>query len=462
MWKILALAGAFVLTGTACVGGGDDERTILVDFSHDEFASIMVGNFPGEVEVTQGMTLVFKQTWTGEPHTVTGGTLVNQLMAKAGVWTSFFGPAEALIGQGVLPNPENPEGSLADALAAVGSADDKDNARKFLDAYDGLVKAKVPVPARDDVGDTTFEAFVMVIDEKSDEFFSDLGLPWALDDSEDGVYEAKQNAGQPCYLNEGAPPKDADEPCRESQQRQPVFDGSASYYNSGIIPYEGPQGNTFRVRLAQDIKPGSYFFYCAVHGPQQATEVKVRPSGTKVPPQSDVSRQARKEIAEFAEPMLKAYRDARDNKVEIEGQEVSGPFGGLAAPVFGAINEFFPKTIRTKVGERVTWKLMGWDHSVSFDVPPYFPIIRFAEDGTVSLNPQLHEPAGGSPEVPEQEGRGPLTVDGGTYDGSGFFSSALMSAEPYAEYSLRFSKPGTYKYACLLHPPMVGTVVVTQ
>jgi hypothetical protein len=86
--------------------------------------------------------------------------------------------------------------------------------------------------------------------------------------------------------------------------------------------------------------------------------------------------------------------------------------------------------------------------------------MRFAKDGRISLNPKLEMPFGGSPKIPEQQGMGVLKVDGGTYDGDGFFSSGLLGAEPYAEYSLRFSKPGTFKYACLLHPPMVGTVVV--
>jgi plastocyanin len=52
-------------------------------------------------------------------------------------------------------------------------------------------------------------------------------------------------------------------------------------------------------------------------------------------------------------------------------------------------------------------------------------------------------------------------IDGGTYDGTGFWSSGLFGAEPYAEYTLRISKPGTYPYACLIHPSMIGQVVVT-
>ena len=110
---------------------------------------------------------------------------------------------------------------------------------------------------------------------------------------------------------------------------------------------------------------------------------------------------------------------------------------------------------------------MGADHSVSFDVPEYFPIMRFAKSGKVSLNPQLEQTGRRVTAAADDVARARRTrarsckVDGGTYDGTGFFSSGLISSEPYAEYSLRFSKPGTYKYACLLHPPMVGTVVVS-
>jgi plastocyanin len=77
------------------------------------------------------------------------------------------------------------------------------------------------------------------------------------------------------------------------------------------------------------------------------------------------------------------------------------------------------------------------------------------------LNERLEAPAGGSPKLPEPKEGEPMRVDGGTYNGTGFFSSGLISGDPYAEYSLRFSKPGRYRFACLLHPPMVGTLVVT-
>ena len=120
-----------------------------------------------------------------------------------------------------------------------------------------------------------------------------------------------------------------------------------------------------------------------------------------------------------------------------------------------------------KVGQKVTWVVLG-GHTISFNVPTYFPIFTIGKDGTVARNPKLDTPAGGSPKLPESSGNGdhngpskPLTIDAGTWNGQGFYSSGLISADSFGVYSLRFSTPGTYKFACLVHPLMVGTLEVT-
>jgi plastocyanin len=469
MRRISVLMVALALVSASCDGlpfGGEggDERTILVDYSHDEFASFYLFNFPKEVSVTPGMTLVFRQTWTGEPHTVTGGKLVNEAIGSP--LLKFVTAYEALVGQGVpLPNPDGPptDATVADAIDAVEDSDESDFRTDFLDAYEELVDSG-DIPDRDEAKEVPFAEFVEEIDPKVEEAFS--SLPFAFLE-EEGPPSLAQNVSQPCYLTSGRPPEDSKDPCR--QQDKPEFDGKQSFYNSGIIPYEGANGNTFEVPLSNDIAPGDYTFYCAVHGAGQSTKVKVLQDGADIPSQEDVSRAARNEIDEISGPLEETYRRAvEDGELEVlddEGEPttIEGPFAGLYTPEqdHALINEFVPKNRTVRRNEPFTFKFFGAEHTISFGVPRYFPIVQFLEDGEVRLNPQLSGAAGGAKEAPEQEGEGVFEVDGGTYDGTGFWSSGLIGAEPYLEYTMRISRPGTYDFACLIHPPMVGEIEVT-
>jgi len=52
----------------------------------------------------------------------------------------------------------------------------------------------------------------------------------------------------------------------------------------------------------------------------------------------------------------------------------------------------------------------------------------------------------------------PPPVDAGTWNGEGFFNSGLMFG---GDFIVRFSEPGTDTYECLIHPGMAGTITVT-
>ena len=350
MRRPFGIAAAFVLLSTACLGGGGgDERTVLVDYNHDEFNTIMLDNFPGDVTIAAGGTVVFKQVWTGEPHTVTAGTLVDKEMQRTRHLMPFGEAYDQLRASGVdIPDPEGelPEGLWADVIDEVKRAPDRTVREQWRDSYEGLREQGLKIPPFDDPGSASIAEVIKVIDAEFVKIFeSGEGLPYALAEDEEGNFGVAQNAGQPCYLESGGPPKEADKACDENKQRQPDFDGTHSYYNSGIIPYEGPQGNTFRVPIDERTKPGDYWFMCAVHGAFQSTLVTVVAPGTEVPSQSEVSRQARKEIAAFVKPMTDVFNDARDGRLDVEGTDVRAPFGGLSAPVHGGINEFVPKDI---------------------------------------------------------------------------------------------------------------------
>ena len=472
MKRVLIAAAAMILILPACAGGDGNTRTVLVDFSSDRYASFAIFNFPKKVEVQPGTTLIFRQTWTGEPHTVTSGTAVNKPLADAQpLLDVFLTYDEARAAGEALPDPEAEETmamKFADFAKAIKGIRDTEKRDTLVNAWNQLRRQGVKIPDLDNPGTGTFGDATKAFDEHANKVFESVPFVWGEDDS------ITQNYGQPCYLKTGMPPKDAKTPCSDAQQTQPAFDGTQSFYNSGIIRYEGAQGNTFRVRLSENIKPGTYTFYCAVHGPTQSTKVEVKPEGEDVPSQEDLTRDSREEINTVTKPLDETWSDARDNRITLkQGEErmtLTGPFAGLFSPKIGhaAINEFVPKNLTVKANEPIVWKMMGPDHTISFGVPAYFPPFEFLQDGTVRINPKLIPAAGGARPVPEPEGEedgppqaGTTKHDGGTYSGAGFWSSGLTSAQPYLEYTMRISKPGRYRVACLIHPPMVGNITVT-
>lgn len=395
------LAASSVLAMSCSMASTEAQRTVLVDYSHDEFSSFFLQYFPRTVQTHPGQTVVFKQTWTGEPHTVTFGTMVDKMLST------------------VLP---------------------------AFEKYEGVPDEEVPK----DVIDSVDEAL--------------KNLPFMFD--EQGGSGLNQTAAQSCYLKSGTLRTDK-KPCEKREL--PAFDGKAAYYNSGFIPYEGQNGNTFTLKLADDIKPGKYQFYCAVHGPQQAGTIDVRSAETKIPSQAEVNIEARKEINKEAAPLLQTFRQTKKTGAfTAEGETYKEPLGGLFNEKVNhaAINEFVPRTMKLKVGEKATWTLLGPPHTVSFNVPAYFPIATVGKDGTVKINGKLDAPAGGSPPLPEEGGDDgpspPVNIEAGAWNGEGFYSSGSLGGGSAATYTMSFSKPGTYKLACLFHPPMVGTVQVVK
>ncbi|MBA2529482.1 MAG: hypothetical protein H0V19_05880 [Euzebyales bacterium] len=397
---VMGLAAGLAIAGCAATTSAGESRQVLVDYVHDEVASSFISYFPKDVTVHPGDTVVFRQEWTGEAHSVTMGAMVDEMMAVVGPLIEKYGDS-----------PEEPP-------------------RKVIKEYE---RAIAPLPE-------------MIFFEADD-------------------FEVNQNAGQPCYLDSGRPPKDPDTPCDDADQEQPPFDGRQSYYNSGFIPYEGPQGNEFTVQLADDIEPGVYNYYCNLHGPFQAGTITVAEPDAAIPSQEEVSRQARTEIEAQAAPLVDAFDAApREGEAKIYGMTVEPPLAGWGTEAPGphsSINEFIPEAIEVEAGEPVTWTFVG-GHTVSFKVPEYFAQIVVEDDGTVVYTEEAWQPVNSPapPEPPKGEPEGPpepVLVDAGEWEGNEFISSGLQGE---IQYRLTFTEPGTYSYACLIHPQMVGSVEV--
>ncbi len=419
MTKILAAVALAATLLAGCGGGGGsagggnaggEERTVLVDFRHDEFAAAFLQYYPEHLEVRPGDTVQFRQAWTGEPHSVTFGKIVDDFIDLFPQVAQYDGIEEARAG-----------GVAADVLSSV------------ADAYEKL-------PAM------TGESFETVPSGAEPCYVADIDDAPLVRDIETDVI-------------------DPDSTCPKGGKVQPAFTGRQALYNSGFIPYSGAKGNSFTVPIAEDATPGTYRYFCNYHFIFMSGDVQVVEPGKSIPSQAEVSKQARTEIQADADKALPKVEAAKTIKQGAKIDEVTLPLAGRAideeTPVI--INEFLPKQVSSKVGQKVTWTFDGAVHTVSFNVPKYFPIFTVAKSGRVTWDPKAHEPVGFAlpkQETNRQEERPPpVAADAGTWDGrGGFHSSGALN--PGDTFSVTFTRPGTYSYACVLHPQMVGTLEV--
>ena len=417
-WTAIGAVLALLLTGCGDGDGGGDEagggaeRTVLVDYRHDQFASAFLRYYPEQVKVRQGDTVRFKQAWTGEPHSVTMGQVVDKLFENMEIINKYDSPEEA--------------------------------------AADGITEEKIA------------------------EIMSSFGkVPGMTGDG----YDVYQAGAQPCYVDElddvpffSDPETEEindDAKCTGERKQQPDFTGRHALYNSGFIPPEGDDANTFVLPIAEDADPGTYFYFCNYHWTNMSGTVEVVERSVSIPSQEQVNRDARKEIEEDAKVALQKLDEAEGaTSVESSEGELELPLAGREADEDYAviINEFLPKKIDARVNRPVTWTFDGIAHTVSFNVPKYFPVFTVDEDsGEVEWNPKSYEPVGWEvperPESDDDEDAPPRQVDVGKWDGGGGFRSS-GALDPGETFTVTFTKTGTYAYACVLHPQMVGTVTV--
>jgi len=126
----------------------------------------------------------------------------------------------------------------------------------------------------------------------------------------------------------------------------------------------------------------------------------------------------------------------------------------------GEANYFAPQSIEIYSGDTITWKVGGdlEPHTITFGPPALLtklanglinPIMQKAGPPIIALNSQAVYPSQGS-----------------TYAGTGFANSGMLLGKGKS-WSLTFTKPGTYRYYCLIHydtspggQKMGGTVIV--
>lgn len=118
--------------------------------------------------------------------------------------------------------------------------------------------------------------------------------------------------------------------------------------------------------------------------------------------------------------------------------------GGHPADNSVYANGFYPRELTIKVGDTVTWRFDGF-HNVTFmsgAIPPQFAI---KSGDKMYANPKVYFPAGGD-----------------SYAGVGFRNSGTPQGDKPLSYSLTFTKPGRYEYACTIHAGMSGVISVVR
>jgi plastocyanin len=284
----------------------------------------------------------------------------------------------------------------------------------------------------------------------------------------DGPGDAIQAAAQPCFLPAGTDPP-ASDACSKDQQEQVPFDGTQTYFNSGFLE----DGVHFKVEFADDIKPGTYNYFCTLHREGMMGKVTIVAAGEKAQTADDVEKAGKTALTE-AQTKAKTTVDAVKAgtfppfiPAAAPGQVIAG--GGSQDQQSEYETIFGPDKVDIKVGESVTWTIIG-PHSVSLGASEaQRTLITKASDGSYHLNQESAAPAGGAgqpqgpPPDPNAPPGPPTPIDGGSYDGTGFHSSGLVLSFPPAlfTYKVTFTKAGTFNYICVVHPDMKGVVNVT-
>jgi len=291
-----------------------------------------------------------------------------------------------------------------------------------------------------------------------------LKIPFVIPDDADfsdpASVQFNQSAAQPCVVKAGEfAPGAAPCPTKKAE----AFDGTQALYNSGLMKAD----QNFEVKLADNIKPGVYQYVCLFHGPEMAGKVTVVAKGDAAAQDNAAVQAAGKQQLDDDVAKVKAALDEAKTKI-VPGEVTAG-----AAPEESSAGamEFIPGDASIPVGGSVTWNLSF--HTVAFSAPEDArPDVVQDSDGTWHFNEKTFTPVGFTPPPPPAGGGGstgpptsdepppPTNIDGGTYNGSGFYNSGSFDVEGDLFIKTTFTKAGTYSYICLIHPDMKGTVKV--
>ena len=198
-------------------------------------------------------------------------------------------------------------------------------------------------------------------------------------------------------------------------------------------------------------KAGVFKVFCDIHYGMAAT-VAVLPKSKPLP----TAGQANQALRGQALADVKALKAAA--KIKPPANTVSV---GLAGPGGAELFGMFPSTLRVKAGTVVTFSMSAGTrevHTVSFGSPADLAKLSRGLLSDPLLTQQDLYPS-------DLPALGPIVVSQSAH-GNGFATLGALDRDPAtplpASGKVAFPTPGTYHYACLIHPEMRGTIIVTK
>ncbi len=191
-------------------------------------------------------------------------------------------------------------------------------------------------------------------------------------------------------------------------------------------------------------KAGTYKYYCDVHA-GMIGYVTVKPRTATIPTARQDSAALVAQLVGAAKTALKLAKTALPaHTVDL----------GVGAPDGLELFTMFPSTLTVNAGTVVKFQISPHSfetHTVTFGPAAYLTALVKAGQSPVPPGQFIY------PSDP-----GPLALAANTH-GNGFVSSGGLTngaKQIPSSAQIRFTQPGTYRYVCLIHPFMRGTIIV--
>ncbi|HET7264598.1 MAG TPA: plastocyanin/azurin family copper-binding protein [bacterium] len=229
--------------------------------------------------------------------------------------------------------------------------------------------------------------------------------------------------------------------------------GGASYDGTGMASSGTIEaaGKSYTLTFT---KPGRYNYLCLLHPGMQGT-VLVQAVGKAPMTQAQVDKAGSDQWAASLAAGRKVVAGWKVSQARSSsGTVYTAPIVG-SAPAHISVLRFTPAPLRVKAGSTVTWTMTDpfEIHTVTFQGPgvvPQFLLLEQAAQGPpkIWVNPKILAPAGGP-----------------AHTGNAYYNSGIIlpvNPPGPTSYTLKFTKPGTYTYWCVVHVPegMRGSIIV--